>query len=107
VEIIALIAIGIVGLYILFPVRTIIQRLFSDNKEDEFSPYNDNFMYFLSDYDRANPVTKKQGMERILNAREALMEEQHKEELEGLEADERRKKEAEQQRAKEKLKAEK
>jgi len=35
VEIIALIAIGIVGLYILFPVRTIIQRLFSDNKEDE------------------------------------------------------------------------
>jgi len=60
-----LVAIGIVSLYILFPVRTIIQKLFADNKEDEFAPYDENFQYFLTDYDRANPVTKKKGMERI------------------------------------------
>jgi len=69
IENLGYIAIGIVGLYILFPVRTLIQKMFGDDKEDEFAPYKDNFQYFLTDYDRSNPVTKKRGMDRMFDAR--------------------------------------
>jgi len=106
IENLAYIAIGIVGLYILFPVRTLIQKMFGDNKEDEFAPYKDNFQYFLTDYDRSNPVTKKKGMDRMFDARKQAMDEELAKDIVGLDEEEQRKRKEDIEAAKKQLELE-
>jgi len=64
-----LIGLIIVGVYILFPVRSIINKCVGENEGLlNVSPYDDNYLQFLSDYDRENPVTQRQGEMRLLEA---------------------------------------
>jgi Skp family chaperone for outer membrane proteins len=94
---IAIAGMAIVGIYIAFPVRTIINKCFDDNKEDEFSPYKDNYMNFLTDYDRENPVTKKKGMMRLIDSKKQAMDEQFQKDLDDCKDEEEKKKKQEEQ----------
>lgn len=79
----------VTSVYILLPIRSLINKLFGEGEEDEVQPYKNNFMAFMTDYDRANPVTKKDGVIRLLNARKELMQEEFDKELEGLDEEEK------------------
>jgi hypothetical protein len=49
-----------VSVYYFLPVRYLITKYCvpKDQEEDDQAPYQDNFLFFVSDYDRENPVTK-------------------------------------------------
>lgn len=54
--------------FVLFPVRTIINKavINIDNLLDDKINYFNEFDKFTCDYDRENPITKKEGFLRIL-----------------------------------------
>ena len=51
---------------ILLPIRTFINRCSEDINSKEKKTYDELFVDFTSDYDRENPVTKNEGMMRIM-----------------------------------------
>lgn len=51
---------------ILLPIRTFINRCSEDINSKEKRTYDELFVDFTSDYDRENPVTKNEGMMRIM-----------------------------------------
>ena len=51
---------------ILLPIRTFINRCSEDINSKEKRTYDELFVDFTSDYDRENPVTKNEGMIRIM-----------------------------------------
>ena len=57
---IPLVTLIITAIFILFPVRTIINKCLGKRAVDDIK-YEDHFENFMSDYDRENPVTKKEG----------------------------------------------
>lgn len=60
--------------FILFPIRSIINKVFKDGILDMMGEvdYNDVFDKFNYDYDRENPVTKKDGFMRLINQKMKL-----------------------------------
>ena len=62
-------AISTVGLYILIPIRSFINCCFKYIEQDEKIRYNDVFLGFNHDYDRENPVTKREGFLKMLNGK--------------------------------------
>lgn len=56
------------GLFILVPVRTIINRCLDASKAlSNANKYDEMFLTFASDYDRENPVSKQQGFLRLID----------------------------------------
>lgn len=53
-------------LFILFPVRSIILKCIEE-RVVESEKYEDHCDKFITDYDRENPITKKEGEVRFLN----------------------------------------
>ena len=51
---------------ILLPIRTFINQCSEDINSKEKKTYDELFVDFTSDYDRENPVTKNEGMMRIM-----------------------------------------
>lgn len=60
-------AIGFASLFIILPVRTMINACFKNDGE-EFSKYKyeDYYLKFPTDYDRENPVTKNDAFIRLI-----------------------------------------
>lgn len=55
------------GLFILLPIRTIINRCLSNMGEDATKvDYDDFYSKFPTDYDRENPVTKNEAFIKLL-----------------------------------------
>jgi hypothetical protein len=62
-------------LNILVPVRTLIYNVLGSNEALlEESEYKDNFLNFFSDYDRENPITKREGAKRLLEHRKKIID---------------------------------
>ena len=69
--IVPLIAISITSLFILLPIRTIINKCVMKKLEEEEvvgkePTYIDYYPDFITDYERENPVTKNEGMDKWL-----------------------------------------
>lgn len=56
----------LVCIFILFPVRTLIMKCIEERDVEE-AKYEDHDDKFVTDYDRENPITKKEGEVRFLN----------------------------------------
>ena len=75
--------VGAVILYIILPVRTLLNCCFNqDEVLENASKYADLYQKFFTDYDRENPVTHKQGVIRLLETRIANAEGEEKQRLE-------------------------
>ena len=62
--------IGTTGLFILLPIRTMINRCLNNSGEDTTTDkYDDFYNKFPTDYDRENPVTKNEAFMRLLEHR--------------------------------------
>jgi hypothetical protein len=72
---------GIACFFILLPVRTCINRCFNEGAQAAKS-YSEGYLRFSSDYDRENPVTKKEGVIRLIEKQlEGESDEEKKKEL--------------------------
>lgn len=100
-DLINTITVLIVTIYIFFPVRSLISKCVGENEAllDE-SNYGTKYLFFPTDYDRENPVTKQQGELRFIQAQLKQMENEKEEEDGGAEGEG-----DEQQKAKELAKA--
>lgn len=69
--IVPLATLGFAFLFIIIPVRTILNKCVDEVNIniDVNSTYSNSFDKFACDYDRENPVTKKEGMLKMLNAK--------------------------------------
>jgi len=57
------------------PIRSIIYYCLGSNEALlEESEYRDNFLNFFSDYDRENPITKREGAKRLLEFRKQIID---------------------------------
>ena len=62
--------IGVTSLFIILPIRTIINKCLADNSEDAVTyKYEDFMLKFPTDYDRENPVTKNDAFIKLLEHR--------------------------------------
>lgn len=59
-------AVALAGLLILLPIRTCINKCFEDQQANAKETYDQIFAEFPTDYDRENPVTKNEGLIRIM-----------------------------------------
>ena len=69
--IVPLATLAFTGLFVLLPIRTVINKCVSDTniKLDQRETYSTVFDKFTCDYDRENPVTKREGFMRVLEHR--------------------------------------
>lgn len=56
----------IVIIFILVPVRTLINNCFKNHTAEAPKTYDEAFADFLADYDSENPMSKSEGMIRIM-----------------------------------------
>ena len=62
-------------LAVLMPIRVAINHFLGSNEALlEESEYKDNFLNFFSDYDRENPITKREGAKRLLEFRKQIID---------------------------------
>ena len=54
------------AIFLLVPVRTMINNCFKNQSAEADKTYDEVFTEFLTDYDMENPITKSEGMLRIL-----------------------------------------
>lgn len=60
---------------VLMPIRSAIYYFLGSNEALlEESEYQDNFLNFFSDYDRENPITKREGAKRLLEFRKQIID---------------------------------
>ena len=59
-------ALGFVGLFLLLPIRSCLNRCCKGKAAEARDYYENVFHTFPTDYDRENPVTKKEGMKRLM-----------------------------------------
>jgi len=56
-------------IFLLVPVRTMINNCFKDHTAEAEKTYDEAFADFLADYDSENPMSKSEGMIRIMQKR--------------------------------------
>jgi hypothetical protein len=54
---------------LLLPIRLFINRYCTREDEIKSGNYKENYLEFQSDYDRENPLTQKEGMIKLIEAR--------------------------------------
>jgi hypothetical protein len=59
-------ALGFVGLFLLLPIRSCLNRCCKGQAAEATNFYENVFHTFPTDYDRENPVTKMEGMKRLM-----------------------------------------
>jgi hypothetical protein len=64
-------AFGVTTVFIMLPIQTILNKCFKEDVKAT-ERYELASAFFLTDYDRENPVTKKEGMKRIMEKRKAI-----------------------------------
>ena len=59
-------AVGLAGVLLILPIRSIINKCYEDKKASSVQNYDSVFADFATDYDRENPVTKNEGLVRLM-----------------------------------------
>jgi hypothetical protein len=72
------VTVGVNGIFILMPIRTWINKCFSDMNPETLKTYDEVFSRFASDYDQENPVTKKEGFLRVIDYQLSLEKDESK-----------------------------
>ena len=72
------ITLGVVGLFILLPIRTWINKVFGNLNIETLKTYDEVCLRFVTDYDQENPVTKREGFLRIMDKQIELETNQEK-----------------------------
>jgi hypothetical protein len=70
-----------VVLFLILPIRTCLIRCCKKETEEAEEKYEEVFHTFATDYDCENPVTKKDGMNRLIKRKIAMASGENKQKL--------------------------